>query len=44
MKSCSVADLNKSYRAAIPVVLFIMLHKVVLALESQDDSPRCDFH
>ena len=39
MKSCSVTILIKAAEQYVPVVLFITLHKLVLALESKDEIP-----
>ena len=42
MKSSSVTIQMKATEQYFPVVLFIMLHKVVLTLESVDEIPKCD--
>ena len=42
MKSSSVTIQMKATEQYFPVVLFIMLYKVVLTLESVDEIPKCD--
>ena len=39
MKSCSVTIHIKVTEQYVPVVLFITLHQLVLALESKDEIP-----
>ena len=39
MKSCSVTIQIKATEQYVPVVLFITLHKLGLALESKDEIP-----
>ena len=41
MKSLSVTIQMKATEQYFPVVLFIMLYKVVLTLESVDEIPKC---
>ena len=42
MKSFGVTIPLKATEQYFPVVLFIMLHKVVLTMESVDEILRCD--
>ena len=41
MKPKSVSIQTKATEQYFPVVLFIMLQKVVLTLESVDETPKC---
>ena len=41
MKSLSVTIQMKATEQYFPVVLFIMLYKVVLTVESVDEIPKC---
>ena len=42
MKSLSVTIQMKATEQYFPVVLFIMLYKVVLTFDSEDEILRCD--
>ena len=42
MKSLSVTSQIKATEQYFPMVLFIMLYKVVLAVESVDEIPKCN--
>ena len=42
MKSCCVAIQTKGTEQYFPVVLFLMLYKVVLTLESEGGIVKCD--
>ena len=42
MKSQSATIETKAIEQYFPVVLFIMLHKVVLTIESVDEILKCD--
>ena len=42
MKSSSVTIQMKAIEQYLPVVLFIMLYKLVLAFESVDEILKCD--
>ena len=44
MKSSSVTIQMKATEQYFPVVLFIMLYKVVLSFESEDEILKCDIH